>query len=283
MRASSGAIWGRLAVAAERLRGLADASSCRAAGGVRVLYCATAGRSVDGCDMTTTTVTPTATTTWYPIDDAAKALGVSRRTVQRRVSAGQLRSRTQPDGTSWVEVPLQEDRRSDQLVGLQAVERNEALTDRLMETHQATIEVYRQRIEDLRSEVQTRGRWLWWAGGVAAAGLVAASGFAVLSVNLSARVGATEGHLSATVSQLDQARGQVESQNAALVGLKADLAVSRQATTAATRDADLSRQAADQLAVTVSQLEMERDCLADELAAAADASDMLYLMTGASE
>jgi len=228
------------------------------------------------------TATPD-TANWYRMDDAAKALGVSRRTVQRRVAGGHLRSRTQPDGTSWVEVPLQSDRHADAVVGMEAVSRNSLLTDRLMESHHSAIEVYQQRVADLQAEVQTRGRWLRWAGGVAAASLVAATGFGILSSVLASKQGATAGHLQATTSQLDQARGQIEAQNAALVDLKADLAVSQRAVTAVTTEAEMSRAMSQRLRDELSQVELERACLAEELDAAADRSDMIYLLTGASE
>ena len=233
--------------------------------------------------MTATPDTTGMNSNWYRMDDAAKALGVSRRTVQRRVAGGHLRSRTQPDGTSWVEVPLQSDRHADAVVGMEAVSRNSLLTDRLMESHHSAIEVYQQRVADLQAEVQTRGRWLRWAGGVAAASLVAATGFGILSSVLASKQGATAGHLQATTSQLDQARGQIEAQNAALVDLKADLAVSQRAVTAVTTEAEMSRAMSQRLRDELSQLEQERACLAEELDAAADRSDMLYLMTGAAD
>jgi hypothetical protein len=225
-----------------------------------------------GCDMTTTA--PPAT--WYPIDQAATALGVSRRTVQRRVAAGEIQSTTRDDGRTWVLVSLDTDQQADALVGLQAVERNEALAQQLVEAHRGAVSLYQHQVERLESELSRQRRGSRWGWGLAAAGLVlSASGGAAVAV-LSAKQGVTAGQLSATVSQLEDARRASVEQEAALASLQGDLDAARQGVTAATVQAALSGQEADLLRDRVS-------CLEEELRATATRRererDMAYLMS----
>jgi len=212
--------------------------------------------------MTTTT----AASTWHPIDQAAVALGVSRRTVQRRIAAGELQATTHDDGRTWVMVPLDQDKRAEALVGLQAVERNEVLAQQLVESQRGTLALFQGRVDDLEAEVSRQRRAARWGWVAAAAGLVTVAG-------LAARWGVTAGHLSATVTQLEVARQEAVEQEVALAVLQGDLKDARQGATAATRSAEASRQEAEELRDRLA-------CLTDELEQVEQGRDWVYLLTG---
>ena len=225
-----------------------------------------------GCDMTTTT--PTAT--WYPIDQAATALGVSRRTVQRRIAAGEIQATTRDDGRTWVLVSLDTDQHAEALVGIQAVERNEALARELVEAHRGAVTLYQHQVGRLEADLSRQRRAARWGWGMAAAGLVLSSvGGAAVAV-MSVKGGVTAGQLSATVTQLEEARLVTVEQEAAMASLQGHLDDARQGVTAATLRAELSGQEADLLRDRLA-------CLEEELAAAESRrrleQDMAYLMS----
>lgn len=206
-----------------------------------------------GCVMMTTP--PTAT--WYPIEQAASALGVSRRTVQRRVAAGELQSATRSDGRTWVRVDLEEDRQAEALVGLQAVERNEALAQQLVEAHRGAVTLYQRQVETLEDALSRQRASTRWGWGLAAAGLVASVTGAVVVTRMAEQGGVTAGQLAVTVTELGHARDAAREREAALASIQADLDAARVGVTDATTRAEMSGQEAAALRDRVACLEEE--------------------------
>ena len=210
--------------------------------------------------MTTTTVT-TPTSSWYPIEQAAAALGVSRRTLQRRVARGEVPAEHR-DGRCWVRVELNEDRRAEAAALVATVERNSALAEQLAVGTRDMVAWHQGRVEQLQGEV-LRARRTSWCGWAAAA-LVASAG-ASIAWHLSVRDAATAGQLAATASHLDAARDTLAARETDLKGLQAALDAAREGATSAATQAALSRHHAEQLGGQVARLEVERDALADRV------------------
>jgi hypothetical protein len=205
------------------------------------------------------TTTPAAT--WYPIDQAAAALGVSRRTLQRRVVRGEVQAEHR-EGRCWVRVELAEDRQADAAVLLATVERNSALAELVTASTRDMVAWHQGRVEQLQGDLRAARRSWRWAAGVAAAAVAAGTAG---TWYLSHHAAATAGQLVATVSHLDDARSTLAAREAALAGLQAALDAAREGATKTATEAALSRHRAEDLGGQVARLELELDAAGKQL------------------
>lgn len=231
--------------------------------------------------MAKTPDNPSKRTTWYPIEDAAKALGISRRTVSRRIQTGSLHSTIREDGRRWVEVTLEEDRNADALVGFEAINHNVRLAELLTESNAETLAAYRGRLSDLSERLNHQRRLLTLTGTAAVVGLLAVLGCSVGLTLLAQRQGLTAGQLSATVSNLDRTRSALSEAESSLAASQAELRDYREALTTTEQLAVLAGQERDRLADALSVSEADRQCLAEQLDEAINRADMADLMAGA--
>lgn len=209
--------------------------------------------TADLASMTTTT------TTWATLEDAAAALGVSVRTVQRRIAAGVLPTQKAPDGRTLVRLPEDTDTPT-AIVGAMMRQHDTTvqMSSLLSDAHAAMVKRY----DDLTTTTQRlqadldRTRRRGWMAGTAALvlGVVAVAAVGTMSV----LVAAADRQADAAQRAAVDAQTRADALQARTTTLQVDLV--QTASAAALSSAEV-RHLTDRLAAAAA----ERDRLADDL------------------